>query len=148
MFPLFIKTTSPSLNRFSELFTHKGDWLHLTCFFFIGAWIIKEMYLNFSNSLGRTFFRDNFWRRSARNDALSKWLKSLYWIILGIYFRWKVFKTVNVSLWKSDKHLTNGNFSGWFVKLWSISVGLSRFLKQVGCLIKFLRLYNILPNNY
>ena len=39
-----------------------GDWLHLTCFSFVGAWILRtfeDMYLNFSNSPGRTFLRDN-----------------------------------------------------------------------------------------
>ena len=41
----------------------------------------------------------------------------------------------------SHKHLMNGNFFGWFVKMLSVSVGLSGFLKQVGCLIKFLILY-------
>ena len=84
----------------------KEDWLHLTCFSYVRSWILRtfeEMYLNFSNSPGRAFLRDNSWRRSAQNDVLSKWLKSLYWMILGLCFTWKVFKTVNVNLWKSDK---------------------------------------------
>ena len=38
----------------------KGDWLHLICFSFIGAWVLstfEEMCLNFSNSDVQTFYR-------------------------------------------------------------------------------------------
>ena len=129
----------------------KEDWLHLTWFSFIEALVLstfdsfKEMYLNFSNSSGWTFWVDNSWR-SILNDALSKWLKSLYWIILGLCFAWKTFETVNVNLWKSDrpfsKTLDEWKLFGWFVKMWPIHVGFSRFLKEVSCFIKFLRLWD------
>ena len=47
------------------------------------------------------------------------------------------FKAVNVNLWKSviSKTLNEGKRFGWFVKIWSIHVGFSRFLKLVGCFI-------------
>ena len=129
----------------------KGDWLHLTCFSFIWVLILRtfeEMCLNFSNSQGKTFVRYNSWRRSAQNDALSKWLKSLYWVILGLCFTWKVLKPLMLIYGNqknlSHKHLTDKwKLFGWFVKMWSISVRLSGLLKQVGCLIKFLRLYDV-----
>ena len=84
----------------------KGDWLYVTCFNLIGAWILstfEEMYLNFSNSPWWTFWIDNSWKISTQDDALSKWLKSLDRMILGLCFTWKTFKTVNVNLGKSDK---------------------------------------------
>ena len=84
----------------------KGDWLYVTCFNLIGAWILstfEEMYLNFSNSPWWTFWIDNSRKISTQDDALSKWLKPLYRMILGLCFAWKTFKTVNVNLVKSDK---------------------------------------------
>ena len=105
----------------SSLFM-KVDWLHLTCFSFVGEWILstfEDMHLNFSKSKDWTFWRDKSWRRSALNDALSKWLKSLYWIIFGLSFAWKTFKTVNFNLWKPDKPvswtLDEWKHFGWFV---------------------------------
>ena len=87
----------------------KGDWLYVTCFNLIGAWILstfEEMYLNFSNSPWWTFWIDNSRKISTQDDALSKWLKSLYRMILGLCFAWKTFKTVNVNLVKSDKPIS------------------------------------------
>ena len=84
----------------------KGDWLYVTCFNLIGAWILstfEEMYLNFSNSPWWTFWIDNSRKISTQDDALSKWLKPLYRMILGLCFAWKTFKTVYVNLVKSDK---------------------------------------------
>ena len=58
-------------------------------------------------------------------------------MILGSRFVLKTFKTVNVNLWNSDnpvsKTLDEWKRFGWFVKMWSIRVGFSRFLKYVGC---------------
>ena len=65
-------------------------------------------------------------------------------MILGLCFALKTFKTVNVNLWKSDKpvlkSLDQRKLFGSIVKMWSIHVGFSRFLKQKGCFIKFLKL--------
>ena len=59
-----------------------------------------------------------------------------YWMILGLCFIWKAFKTVNVNLWKSGKTVTRTpakwKLFGWFIKMLSIRVGYSRFFKQVG----------------
>ena len=113
----------------------KGDWLHLICFSFFWACVLstfEEMYIN---SPGWTFWIDNSWRKSAVNDALSKWLKSLYWIILGSCFAWKTFKNVNVNLWKSDKpvskKLDEWKLFGWFVKMWSIHVDFLDFWNKL-----------------
>ena len=105
IFPMFRRRVRVAIAFLSCLFM-KGDWLHVTCFSFIGACVLttfEEMYLNFSNSPGWAFLINNSWRRSVLNDALSKWLKSFYWMILGLCFAWKTFKTVNINLWKSDK---------------------------------------------
>ena len=75
------------------------------------------------------------------NDALPRWLISLSWVILGLCFAWKTFKTMlnygcqaNLSqkTWKWE-------LFGSFVKMRLIHVGFSRFFKQVGCFIKFLK---------
>ena len=112
----------------------KGDWLHLR--FFRGN-AFKFLKISMVNILNRYFWR------SALNYTSSKLLKFLYWIISGLCFAWKVFKTVNVNLWKSDKPVskTLGEWKlfGWFVKMWSMRVRYSRFLKEVGCFIKVVR---------
>ena len=84
---LSVRRQVPAIIALMSCLFMKRDWLHLTCFSFIGAWILstfEEMHLNFSNFLGRKFWKDNSWRRYALNVALSKWLKSLYWMILGL----------------------------------------------------------------
>ena len=120
IFPVFIKKASPSHNRFSELFTHEERLVTSNMFFLYRGMNFEDFRgnvfeLNFSNSPGITFLRDNSWQRSARNDALSKWLKSLYWMILGFRFTWKVFKTVNANLWKS-------NWQACLINTWRIEI--------------------------
>ena len=87
-------------------------------------------------------------------DTLSKWLKSLYWMILGLCFGWKSFKTVNVNLWKSDKPVSKtlgkwkllvslsrcGQYMLDFLDFWSKWVVLSNF--------KDFKTHKILLNNY
>ena len=83
--------------------------LHLTRFCFIWVWMLhtfEETYLKFSNFPCRKFWWDRSCRRSTLNDTLSKWLRSLYWMILGLYFAWKTFRRVNVNLWKSGKSIS------------------------------------------
>ena len=112
---------------------------------FIGTWILstlEEKYFKFSNSPDWKFWRDNSWSRSALNDALSKWLKSLYWINLGLCFTWKTFRTVNVNLW-SQTNLPHKYLMNEYRWMWSIRTGFSRLLKQVDCFINFLRLHDV-----
>ena len=57
IFPIFINKTSPSHNRFSELFTHEERLVTSSIFSFIGLnyrilQTFEKMYLNFSNSPG------------------------------------------------------------------------------------------------
>ena len=118
-FPIFVRRRVRVIIAFLSSLFKKRDWLHLPCFSFIGAWILstfEEMYLNFSSSPGWTFWRDNSWWRSTLNDVLSKWLKPLYWMILGLCFAWKSFKTLMLIYGSqtnlSHKHLTNVNFLG------------------------------------
>ena len=62
IFPIFIKKTSLSCNRFSELFTNEGTLVTSNMFFLYRGVNIEDFrgnVLSFSNSPGRTFFRDN-----------------------------------------------------------------------------------------
>ena len=71
--------------------------------FLYWAWIsktFKELNINLSNSPDWTFWRDFALSYAAQSYVLSK---SSYWMILGLCFAWKTFKTVNVNLLKSEK---------------------------------------------
>ena len=64
IFPVFIKKASPSHNRFSELFTHEERLVTSNMFFLYRGMNFEDFRgnvfeLNFSNSPGITFLRDN-----------------------------------------------------------------------------------------
>ena len=134
IFLLFIEKARPGHDCPSESFINEGRLVTPNMFFLY--WSMNIRYFRVK------CWRDNSW--NVVNNALLKWLKFLYYMILGLRFEWETFKTVNINLWKSDKldfkKIDEWKRFGWFVKMWSKCWIFS--ILKVGCFIRFLKLYD------
>ena len=103
-------------------------------YFFLVAWCSSSFRQNSKHNCG--LFKVNF--RESINLSFSNFLKSFYMTTFGGCLRKCVFKTETVILWKSDNpvSITHVLWKDWgfLVKIKSIQLGFSGFLKHVGCL--------------
>ena len=87
-------------------------------------------------------------------DTLSKWLKSLYWMILGLCFGWKTFKMLMLIYESqtnlSQKHLANENFLVSLSRCGRYMLDFLDFWSKWVALLNFedFKTHKILLNNY
>ena len=120
--------------------TTKGEWFARKYFVLIGACLFKtfkKLFMENSVFLLSRIFKSKIFVNSLLNFVSLKPLQFLYLTILACCLGMCYFITVTISLWKSERPVSEDFWKQFalLVKKRSMHDGFEGFLKQAGCLI-------------